>query len=700
MTTQLSSQASASVPIRPLRLSHDIRELWALRALVPLKGWKWLLEEPEIYASDGLAKLVGLPPLIDPEIDPTLRERRQHLVRSWRRAEANAARFRLPNPFGRNMEALGRLLGLNSVDRQILALSICIAFDALLTDIALSNGTLGQHGMRGWAVMLGLSPSRIRKAFLPRGRLLTSRFLDSLMPVMGAATHLQVNSPELEAIYFHRGWEPEQLISGFARALPQPELDQIDFPQHADDIELLVDYLRGAVTRRRRGVNVLLHGVPGVGKTQLSRIVARSINAQAYEVTTADADGDPADAKRRLGMLASCQRVLADRRALLVFDEVDHALDDRGVLSDGQTTAERIKGWLNDQLESNPVPTVWIANRIGYLNPALARRFDIVLEVKVPPTLQRMAMIRAETGNLLDAEATKRLASVASLNPATLRRAARVVASVRTKPGQRAERFIRLIDRSLRAQHLEGLPPAGATGGAFHFDPSLVNAPVDLVALADGLVAHPHARICLYGPPGTGKTAFGQWLASRMDQPAVVKKASDLLGPYVGQNERLIAAAFEEARDSKALLQIDEVEGFLRSRSQAKHRWEASLVNEFLVQMEAFPGIFIATTNLLDQLDPAALRRFDAKVNFTWLRPAQSVRCLTEMLKHLALPDEISIDAKERLCCLGTVTPGDFAAVARRHRFQPLTGALDLVAALEEEGRLKSIDAPRRMGFV
>ncbi|TXK61006.1 ATP-binding protein [Alkalisalibacterium limincola] len=399
-------------------------------------------------------------------------------------------------------------------------------------------------------------------------------------------------------------------------------------------------------------------------------------------------------------MFASCQRVLADDRKLLVFDEVDHALNDCGMLSDGQTTAERIKGWLNDHLESNPVPTIWIANSIWHLNPALARRFDIIMEVKVPPTAQRVAMVQTEAKGLLDTESSRRLAGVSSLNPATLRRAARVVTSVKASPAVSAQRLERLIDRSLRAQHLGGLPSRDTLGGALEFDPSLVNAPVDLAELAAGLIHHPHARLLLHGPPGTGKTAFGRWLATRMDQPAIVKKASDLLGPFVGQTERLIARAFEEARDCKAILQIDEVENFLRARDQAKARWEASLVNEFLVQLESFPGVFVATTNLLGELDTAALRRFDAKIGFEWLQPNQAMRCLTQVLAQLELPVEVPETTAIRLRVLGTVTPGDFAVIARRHRFQPIAGAQAFVAALEEESQLKCVGPPRRVGFV
>ena len=39
-------------------------------------------------------------------------------------------------------------------------------------------------------------------------------------------------------------------------------------------------------------------------------------------------------------------------------------------------------------------------------------------------------------------------------------------------------------------------------------------------------------------------------------------------------------------------------------------------MNELLVQMERFRGLMVATTNRLDGLDPACLRRFQVKIGF------------------------------------------------------------------------------------
>ena len=69
---------------------------------------------------------------------------------------------------------------------------------------------------------------------------------------------------------------------------------------------------------------------------------------------------------------------------------------------------------------------------------------------------------------------------------------------------------------------------------------------------------------------------------------------------------------------------LDEADSFLQDRKDAQRSWEISQVNEMLTQIESFEGVFIASTNLMDSLDAAALRRFDLKVHFDYLKPGQA----------------------------------------------------------------------------
>jgi SpoVK/Ycf46/Vps4 family AAA+-type ATPase len=181
--------------------------------------------------------------------------------------------------------------------------------------------------------------------------------------------------------------------------------------------------------------------------------------------------------------------------------------------------------------------------------------------------------------------------------------------------------------------------------------------------------------------------------------PVIFKKASDLQSKWVGECEKNIARAFEEAKEEKAVLIFDEVDSFLQDRTNAKEYWEISQVNEMLVQMENFDGIFVATTNLMNNLDKASLRRFDLKLEFDYLKPPQAWEVFISFAKELKIrkPAESFKSAIENLRFL---TPGDFAAVVRQNRFRPIKTVKDLIARLEDEIAVKSVDSSRKMGFI
>jgi transitional endoplasmic reticulum ATPase len=230
------------------------------------------------------------------------------------------------------------------------------------------------------------------------------------------------------------------------------------------------------------------------------------------------------------------------------------------------------------------------------------------------------------------------------------------------------------------------------------YDASLINADIDLANLAAGLIQAGSGRICLYGPPGTGKTAYCHYLAKQLNKPLLVKTAGQLLNKYIGETEKQIAAAFAEAKENDAVLLLDEVDSFLQDRRKAQQSWEVTSVNEMLVQMEAFQGVFVASTNLLHNLDQASLRRFDLKACFGYLKPEQTRQLFQAHCKQLKLAPCAS--SLTQLAASRVLTPGDFAAVARQSRFRPFSKASDFATALLNEVMLKNEDAPKPIGFL
>ena len=81
------------------------------------------------------------------------------------------------------------------------------------------------------------------------------------------------------------------------------------------------------------------------------------------------------------------------------------------------------------------------------------------------------------------------------------------------------------------------------------------------------------------------------------------------MGKYVGETEKNMAAMFREVELESAILLLDEEDSFLVDRRGAQRSFEMSEVNEMLQRMERFHGIFICTTDLMDRIDQATLRR-------------------------------------------------------------------------------------------
>lgn len=143
-------------------------------------------------------------------------------------------------------------------------------------------------------------------------------------------------------------------------------------------------------------------------------------------------------------------------------------------------------------------------------------------------------------------------------------------------------------------------------------------------------------NILLYGAPGTGKTETVLQLAH--ESLRVIRKIdiSDTKSMWLGQSEKEIKKVFTDynrmiQKDEKTpILLFNEADGILSRRQDIGSSSVAQTLNAMqnilLEELENFQGIFIATTNLVDNLDPAFERRFLYKVKFN--PPSQDNKAL------------------------------------------------------------------------
>lgn len=133
--------------------------------------------------------------------------------------------------------------------------------------------------------------------------------------------------------------------------------------------------------------------------------------------------------------------------------------------------------------------------------------------------------------------------------------------------------------------------------------------------------------VCLlYGAPGTGKTELARQLARSTGRDLVVADAAKLFASFHGDTEKNVTELFETYRYLHAMttnvpiLLFNEADGFLGKRTplmrQAVDKIENRVQNILLQALEEFEGIFIATTNLAQNIDPAFERRLLYKIRF------------------------------------------------------------------------------------
>jgi AAA+ superfamily predicted ATPase len=472
-----------------------------------------------------------------------------------------------------------------------------------------------------------------------------------------------------------------------------------EFPHLHEEVENIGTFLSQVCEKKVDGINILIHGPEASGKTQFIRSLADNLNLQLYETSTAPIQRISLEGRLQSILRAQC--LLHDEKnALLLVDDFQNLLDldsSDPFLGGLNPYAKR---FINTYLGKNLLPTVWVTNRLDIFSFRDMSRFSFCLEFKKPTRLMRQDFLRKKLNGLAISESWIIKTAMKEFVPfQTLEKISQFTKLI-CQCSKATDAEV-VFDRALRksTQYLSSNQSFLSGFNAENYSSELINADTDLHEVCEALKNHSEARLCLAGPPGCGKTAYAYYLSYLLEKPIISKKASDVLGRYLGDTEQNLANSFLEAKNSDAILLLDEVDGLLTNRRDAVRSWEISMVNELLTQIDTFKGLLIVTTNLFEKIDTAAMRRFDLKVTFDYLNSDQISKLWDSYSNRFGLvfDEEICSSAIK----IKGLTPGDFMNVERQSKFLPIKDSADFFNRLKKEVSFKKDNIEtNRIGFL
>ena len=470
-------------------------------------------------------------------------------------------------------------------------------------------------------------------------------------------------------------------------------------------IPLLKDIVKGCSEKTAlgdkldAGVNMLLYGPRSLDKDQALYRALDGVEFAMYEANTENGTwGDEASitwaAQRILEEKTVEERklnVLLVREASTVLSRGSSRVSFASIFGDpdGDSPPEKVE--LDSDvliLTRSFTPTIWYTTDVARLSSEAVGKFMLHLEVIPGTRADRKAEVEKIADGLnLPADVRLALSKYMQLGAVQVETAARVVKLLELEAPESYETLLQLVEESQKALERDKIEEIRTSVTTYDLGLLNIHGKFSPEQVIGALQRKKAATLCFYGLPGTGKTQLAEYIADKLDMPLLVKRASDILSKWVGDNEKHIAEMFREAKAEGAVLLLDEADSFLRDRSMANSQWEVTMVNELLQGMERHTGIFICASNLFESLDAAALRRFTFKFQFLELDENQRVK----MFKNEAgVEPAPGSELYDRLMMIRHLTPGDFSTVKRQiNLFDQTLTPDEWITQLNEEAKVK-----------
>jgi SpoVK/Ycf46/Vps4 family AAA+-type ATPase len=627
----------------------------------------------------------------------------QKLIQSFNnlllvRIEKNKARIK-ESYFYQRLEKISTTFELSEIDKKVIVLLCMSEANTIISDLLYKDWDPKDYekSKEVYRAYLKSPDLEIRKTISTNGKLSNIGIINF--------PKRNYRDFELDSSIFHylNGLDDRPLTDKFFTTVDLDSSFSLALDDHLSDKHQTNLLLK--LIQREGGTNILLYGVPGVGKTEFAKSIAKELGLTPYFINSGadnDEDKNKSVSFRRIAVQAAT-KILDHSKSLIIVDEADSMLNLEDTVF--QSVSHTDKSWLNMFLENSNSKIIWISNQGQRIESSTRRRFNLAIEFNDLNKDKRFKIWKNQCKllnvNFLEEDQLIKLAHDFQINAGPIAMALKDLKKLFDDELIAKDEVLPCLEKLLDGHRTfinkENQSLSKSCNVSSSYMPNFLNTSIPASKILHSLKQFHQAltlnslpkeyqnyNILFYGPSGTGKTEYAKYVAQQLGVNLVTKRVSDLFSKWVGESEMNIANAFREIEKSESVLFLDECDSFLRDRSAAQNSHEVTRTNELLVAMENFKGILICSTNFKDGLDNAIARRFVQKVKFDYMAPEKMTEFYNEYFKR-----QLPIQLVPRLHQLIYLTPGDFSVVRRRMILEGIDSDCEIINLLEEEVRHK-----------